>query len=174
MSKNKKICVICGRPFGCPPSRNIVTCSPECRAEYSRRNHIGLKHSQESRDKMSKARLANLRCEELQKKATRAAQDSPKSGKFEENIHAIDWHLIGPDGVHYRFHSLRNWLRENGKQFFGVEPDTRQFNNVVYGLSRVKKSVMGTLPPGQRPGYTYKGWRVIPMDDDVSKNGSGK
>lgn len=41
-----KKCVICGRPFECRPSRNIVTCSQECHAEYSRRNHIGFKYSQ--------------------------------------------------------------------------------------------------------------------------------
>lgn len=165
-----KKCVICGRPFECRPSRNIVTCSPECRAEYSRRNHIGLKYSQESRDKMSKSRLANPRCMELQKKATSAAQISPRSGRFEENIHAIDWHLISPDGKHYKFRSLRNWLRDNGKQFFGVSPDTKQFESVVSGLSRVKRSVMGTLPLDQRPGYTYKGWQVIPTERDIEKN----
>lgn len=164
-----KTCVICGREFACSPSRNIVTCGPECRAEYSRRNHTGYKHSQESRGKMSKARLKNERCAELQKAATDAAKNSPKSGRFEQNVHATEWHLVSPDGIHYRFRSLRNWLRENGRELFGVEDDTRQFNNVISGLSRVKKSVLGTLPPGQRPGYTYKGWRVIPVEKDQIK-----
>lgn len=164
-----KKCVICGRAFDCSPSRNIVTCGPECRAEYSRRNHTGLKYSKASRDRMSKSRLENPRCKELQEAATKAAKSSPKSGRFEQNVHAIDWHLVSPDGTHYHFHSLRNWLRENGKHLFGVDPDTRQFNNVIYGLSRAKKSVLGTLPPGQRPGYTYKGWKVIPTKDDQKK-----
>ena len=174
MDKNKKICVICGREFYCSPSRNIVTCSPECRAEYSRRNHTGFKYSWESRQKMSKVRLENERCAEIQQAATRAAQLSAKTGRFEQNIHAIDWHLIGPDGVHYRFRSLRNWLRENGKKFFDVDPDTKEFSNVISGLSRVKRSMMGTLPPGQRPGYSYKGWRVVPTDDDINKNSPGE
>ena len=123
---------------------------------------------------MSKVRLANEQCKEMQKAATEAAKKSPKSGRFESNVSAIDWHLVSPDGIHYQFHSLRNWLRENGKKFFDVEPDTRQFENVIYGLSRVKKSMMGTLPPGQRPGYTHKGWRVIPTDDDIKKQGPGE
>ena len=164
-----KKCVICGRAFKCAPSRNIVTCGSECRAEYTRRNHKGLKHSQESRIKMSKSRLKNKHCKELQEAATRAAKNSPRAGKFEENIHAIDWHLVSPDGVHYQFHSLRNWLRQYGQQYFNVDPDTKEFNNVVYGLSRVKKSMLGTLPTGQRPGYTYKGWKVIPTDSDIKK-----
>lgn len=166
----EKKCIICGKEFRCRPSRNIVTCSPECRAEYSRRNHTGVKYSQESRDKMRESRLKNPRNKELQEAATKAAQNSKKAGRFEENVHAIDWHLVSPDGKHYRFHSLHNWLRNYGKMFFGVNPDTRQFENVIYGLSRAKKSVMGTLPPGQRPGYTYKGWQVIPTNDDIKKN----
>ena len=169
--QNKKICIICGRSFDCPPSRNIVTCSPECRAEHNRQNHTGLKHSKESRDKMSKTRLANPRYKEIQEAATKAAQNSQKAGRFEQNVHAIDWHLVSPDGVHYQFHSLRNWLRQYGKQLFNVDQDTRQFNNVIYGLSRVKKSMLGTLPPGQRPGYTYKGWQVIPTNDDKNNPG---
>ena len=169
MGKNKKKCVICGKEFECSPSRNIVTCSPECRAEYSRRNHKGIKYSQESRDKMSRIRLENERCKEIQEKATKAAQNSPKSGKFAENVHAIDWHLVSPDGVHYEFHSLRNWLRENGEDFFGIKENTRQFENVISGLSRVKKSMLGTLPTGQRPGYSYKGWSVIPTEYDCKK-----
>lgn len=123
---------------------------------------------------MRKARLEHERNKEIQAAATKAAQRSPKAGKFIENIHAIDWHLVSPDGKHYKFRSLRNWLREHGKRFFGVDPDTRQFNNVVYGLARVKKSMMGTLPPGQRPGYSYKGWQVIPIDDDTNKNNTDK
>lgn len=166
--KYKKICVICGKSFECPPSRNIVTCSPECRVEYSRRNHTGFKYSEESKAKIRKARLEHERNKEMQAAATKAAQQSPKAGKFIENVHAIDWHLVSPDGVHYQFHSLRNWLRENGKKFFDVDPDTKQFDNVISGLSRVKKSVMGTLPPGQRPGYRHKGWTVIPTEQDIN------
>lgn len=161
--------MICGRAFDCSPSRNIVTCGPECRAEYSRRNHTGLKYSKASRDRMSKSRLENPRCKELQEAATKAAKYSPKSGRFEQNIHAIDWHLISPEGVHYHFRSLRNWLRENGKCFFDVEPDTKQFDNVICGLSRAKRSILGTLPANQRPNYTYKGWRVVPTDSDIKK-----
>ncbi len=118
---------------------------------------------------MSKARLKNERCKEIQEAATKAAQKSPKAGRFETNVSAIDWHLVSPDGVHYKFHSLRHWLRKNGKQFFGVVPDTKQFDNVVSGLSVVKRAMLGTLTPGQRPGYTYKGWRVIPTDNDLEK-----
>lgn len=161
-----KICVVCGKEFNCPPSRNIVTCGPECRVEYVRIKHTGLKHTPETRRKMSQSRMANEHYKEIQAAGTRAAQNSPKSGRFPTNVNAKLWHLVAPDGTHYRFRSLRNWLREYGKQFFGVDPDTKQFDNVVSGLSRAKRSVLGSLPANQRPGYTYKGWSVIPTDSD--------
>lgn len=167
---NKKICVVCGCEFPCAPSRNTVTCSPACRAEYTRKNHTGLKHSEAAKDKMRKTRLANARNAEIQAAATEAAKKSPKSGRSRENIHAIDWHLVDPEGRHYEFRSLYDWLRENGKELFGVEPDSRQYYNTISGLSRAKKSVLGTLPPGQRPNYTHKGWSVIPTDSDIRKS----
>lgn len=164
--RNKKICVICGKEFACSPSAQIVTCSPACHALYNSQNHKGLKRTAEVKTKLSKIRLENEKCAELQAAATEAAKNSPKAGKFETNIHAIDWHLIGPDGRHYYFHSLNFWLRENCRELFGFEPDGREFSNAVSGLSRAKRSLLGRLPRGQRPGYTYKGWTVVPTDDD--------
>lgn len=167
--RNKKICVICGKEFNCAPSNNSVTCSPECRAENARRKHIGLRHTEETRKKISKVRGSIDRCKEIQAAATEAAKNSPNSGCFETNMHAIDWHLISPDGKHYYFHSLKYWLRKNCKELFGFDSDSKEFVNAVSGISRVKRSVMGKLPEGQRPGYSYKGWRVVPTDDDYNK-----
>lgn len=165
-TKNRKTCVVCGRSFECRPSRNIVTCSQECRSEYNRRNHTGLRHSQEAKEKMSKSRKALRNCKDLQENATRAAQKSPKSGKFVENVHAKDWHLVSPEGRHYYFHSLRNWLRENGMCFLGVSEGTKEFDAAISGISRAKRSAMGTVPPEQRPCCTYKGWRVVPTETE--------
>lgn len=166
IARNKKNCVICGKEFACRPSRNVVTCSQNCKLKYLSQNHKGLKHTPETRDKMSKSRLANERCEEMQKSATEAAKISPKSGRFETNIHAMDWHLVSPEGDHYYFHSLNFWLRENCENLFGFAPDSKEFYNAISGLGRAKRSVMGKIPKGQRPGYSYKGWHVLPTDDD--------
>lgn len=38
--KNYKKCVICGKEYPCTPSRNVVTCSRECRLKYLSQNHI--------------------------------------------------------------------------------------------------------------------------------------
>lgn len=70
------------------------------------------------------------------------------------------------DGKHYCFRSLNFWLRENCEELFDCAPDSAQFRSITSGLSRVKRCVMGKLPPDQRPGYTYKGWTVVPTGDD--------
>jgi hypothetical protein len=164
--KNTKKCVICGKEFFCSPSRNVVTCSKECRLKHISNTHKGMKMTSEARAKIASARKNLETASEIQRKATEAAKKSPKSGRFITNRAAIDWHLVSPDGHHFYIHSLAFWLRENCKEYFGVEPDSRGYLNAIYGLSRVKKSVLGTLPAGQRPGYTYKGWSVIPTEQD--------
>lgn len=164
--RGKKKCVICGNEFDCSPSANNVTCSRDCRIKYLSQNHKGRHFTDESKQRMSDSRLANPRCEELQKKATDAAKKSPNSGRFATNVHAKDWHLVSPEGEHYYIHSLTFWLRENCKKYFGVEPDSKEFLNIIAGLSRIRRSVFGALPEGQRAGNSYKGWRVIPPDED--------
>ena len=166
MSGNIKRCVVCGKEYTCSPSRNIVTCSRECRLKYLSKTHKGSKRSEESKRRMSEARRTNPRNMEIQRKASEAAKNSPKSGRFETNRAAIDWHLGSPEGEHFYIHSLSFWLRENCKKYFDADPDSKQFFNIIAGLSRVKRSILGTLPEGQRPGYRYKGWSVIPTDDD--------
>ena len=166
MSGNIKRCVVCGKEYACRPSRNVVTCSRECRLKHLSQIHKGSKRSEESKCRMSEARRANPRNMEIQRKATEAAKKSPKSGRFETNRAAIDWHLVSPEGEHFYIHSLSFWLRKNCKKYFDVEPDSKQFFNIIAGLSRVKRSVLGTLPEGQHPACRYKGWSVIPTDDD--------
>lgn len=148
--KNYKKCVICGKEYPCTPSRNVVTCSRECRLKYLSQNHKGLKMSAATREKMAESRKKVPNSAEIQRMA------------------AIDWHLVSPEGEHFHIHSLAFWLREN-HEMFGVEPDTREFKNVISGLSRVKRAMLGKIGDGQRPCATYKGWSVIPTDYDLEK-----
>lgn len=137
----------------------------ECRGIHAKNRQAGVKRSNETRKKISAASKGRD-MSELQSLGTEAAKMSPKSGRFETNVNAKDWHLISPDGEHYYFHSLNFWLRENCENLFGFAPDSKDFYNAVSGLGRAKRSVMGKLPDGQRPGYSYKGWRVLPTNDD--------
>lgn len=161
MNKNKKVCRVCGKPFYSPPSDKKVTCSQECRKEYAKMRSTGRKFDALTRKKISdKAKRRDM--SSLQKIATEAALESPRSGRFETNINAIDWHLISPDGKHYYIHSLQNWLRENGLELFGCNPDSREFENVRSGLSGAKRAMLG----GKYACTTYKGWQVIPSDQE--------
>lgn len=165
MERNVKKCVICGKDFFCPPSTNKVTCSAECRKLYAKKRSTGRVFTEEAKKKISeKAKGRDMR--KLQKLATDAALKSPKSGRFETNINAVDWHIVAPNGTHYQFHCLSVWLRENCRELFGCEPDSREFKNVRSGLSGAKSAAIGK---GSYSCPTYKGWRVIPTDDDRKK-----
>lgn len=169
VSRNIKICVECGRPFECPPSEGTVTCSPECRRIHAKKRQTGVKRSEETRAKISNA-AKERDMTDLQAIGTEAAKASPKSGRFETNINAKDWHLVSPEGRHYRFHSLNFWLREHCREFFGCEPDSRGYANARSGLCNAKRAALGKISDGQRPCCTYKGWQVIPVDEDPQKD----
>ena len=160
--KNKKICVVCGRSFDCPPSDKTVTCSKECSRINKSRTH---KDKSNSWTTESRQKLKDLGQTDNLKLGTEAAKKSPKSGRFTTNINAIDWHLISPEGQHYYFHSLNFWLRENCRELFGVEPDSRGFLNARSGLSGAKRAMLG----GKYGCTTYKGWKVMPTETDRPK-----
>lgn len=160
----QKTCVICGAIFNSPPSAKKVTCSSECQRKYAKIRSTGRKKSSEVKRKIAEA-AKDRNMTALQKTGTEAALKSPRSGRFETNVNAVDWHLVSPDGKHYQFHSLMHWLRENGKELFGCEPDTREFNNVRSGLCGAKRAMLG----GTYRCTTYKGWQVLPTEQDKKK-----
>lgn len=163
---NTKNCVECGKIFPCSPSTKKVTCSSECRKKHAAKIRTGRKLSKETRQKISEA-ATGRDMSKLQKIGTEAAKSSPKSGRFDTNANAMNWHLISPNGEHFYFRSLNHWLRENCICFFGCEPDSKEFKNVASGLRGAKRSTMGKISQRQRPCCTYKGWRVIPTEDDI-------
>lgn len=164
-ARNVKVCVVCGKKFECPPSDKKVTCSTACRSKYAQKRRLGKNMPEEIRRKISDASQGRDMAE-LQKIGSAAAKESPKSGRFVTNANAIDWHLISPEGKQYRFHSLNHWLRENCRELFGCEPDSREFINAASGLRGAKRAMLGKVSKDQRPCCTYKGWRVIPTEDD--------
>lgn len=90
--KNRKICIVCGRVFACPPSDKTVTCGPECRRKYAAMRRDGKPLSAETRAKISAA-AKGRDMSGIQVVATKAALISPKSGPFETNISSKDWIL---------------------------------------------------------------------------------
>lgn len=163
LSRNKKICVICGKEFESPPSYKTVTCSQECRGIYASKRRTGVKMSKETKRKISdSSKGRDISAFILI--GVQAAKESPKSGRFKTNVKAIDWHLISPEGKHYYFHSLAYWMRENCREFFGCEPDSKEMKNALKGLQGTKSAMLG----GKYRSYAYKGWRAIPTESDLT------
>ena len=52
---------------------------------------------------------------------------------------------------------------ENCQELFGCEPDSREMKNAMSGLRGVKRAMLGK----KYPALTYKGWQVIPTEDDI-------
>ena len=155
-------CIICGKEFKCSPSDKKITCSNECRRKRISDIAKGKPHpwSDDAKKRLSKkGQTENL------KLGTEQAKKSLKAGRFETNVNAKDWHLISPSGKHYKFHSLNFWLRENCEELFGCLPDSKQFKNTRSGLAGAKRAMLG----GTYTCTTYKGWQVIPTEEEIKK-----
>lgn len=153
MGKNKKICVVCGRPFDCPPSSKKITCSAECSRIRKSQSHAGKRNqwSDKSRDKLrARGQTENL------KLGTDAAKKSPKSGRFETNINAKVWKLTSPEGKVYICKNLSLWCRDHC-DLFGF--DATEHNAIIIrtGLTNAKRGAQGK-PTAQ--ACTYKGWKA--------------
>lgn len=156
MTKNFKICSVCGKSFPCPPSQKTVTCSKPCSKIHKSRTHKGKSNSwnAESRNRKSaEGKTQNLLS------GTAAALLSPRSGHFETNRNAKPWHLISPSGKHYSFRNLNLWAEKNYKMFGFDHPDNAY--KIACGIRVAKRGAEGKIK-----ACTYKGWRVI-LDHDV-------
>ena len=153
MDKNIKICVICGRPFGCPPSSKKITCSAECSRIRKMQSHTGKRNqwSDESRDKLrARGQTENL------KLGTDAAKKSPKSGRFETNVNAKIWKLTSPEGKVYICKNLVLWCRNNCN-LFGFDSTEQNARKIRAGLTHAKRGAQGKQTARS---CTYKGWKA--------------
>lgn len=152
MTRNIKICPICDKPFPCPPSDKTVTCGKACSRVHRSNVHKGVSNvwSQESRKKLS-----DLGITDNLKKGTPSASASPKAGHYATNVSAKDWHIVSPEGRHYKFRNLNLWAENNYTLFgFDAPSDARK---VAAGIKLIKRAAHGK-PVGS---YTYKGWLYV-------------
>lgn len=153
MGKNKKICVVCGRPFDCPPSSKKITCSAECSRIRKSQTHMGKRNqwSDESRDNLRvRGQTQNLQL------GTDAAKKSPKSGRFETNINAKIWKLTSPEGKVYICKNLTLWCRNNCA-LFGFDSTEQNAHRIRAGLTNAKRGAQGKQTVQT---CTYKGWKA--------------
>lgn len=80
-------------------------------------------------------------------------EDNDKKKIAEKNCKA--WHLISPDGVHYRFENLNQWASEHC-ELFGFEKSKINVDRIVSGIShaRIGKKVS-----------TYKDWKALDVPE---------
>ena len=147
-------CVVCGKGFKCSPSDKTVTCSKECSRINKPRTHKGKSNqwSEESRRRLSeRGKTANL------KKGTEAALKSPRAGRYETNINAKEWHIVSPEGKHFRFKNLCNWARNNCG-LFGMDATEESAVRIEKGLQHAKAGELGKEYANTN---MYKGWKVV-------------
>jgi hypothetical protein len=61
------------------------------------------------------------RSAEIQPLATAAAKESPLSGRHAENVHAMEWRLVAPNGTEYKVRNLYEFVRANTDLFSEVD-----------------------------------------------------
>lgn len=102
----------------------------------------------------------------LSPKAMAAKAASPKSGPFETNISAKDWHLLAPDGTAYHFRNLTLWLSRHPDLF---DPDdlVEVRRGTRARLCRAQ-SALGKLRPErtERRG-SWKGWEWLGEEEEA-------
>ena len=148
-----KKCVVCGKEYKCPPTNNVLTCSPEC--SRKRRSELlkGKEFKAETRQKLSEKAKERGFTDNL-KKGTSAAMKSPKMGRFDTNVNAKDWVLISPEGKIYECHSLSNFVRQN-PEIFDIDGSEKECNRIINGLKTIKSHTkLG------KKGQSYYGWTV--------------
>lgn len=93
--------------------------------------------------------------------AVAGARSSPLSGRHQDNVHAVEWTLVAPDGKVYRVRNLYQFVRDNEALFTrsdvawkrrgGVRGTGGEYCNATAGILNIKG--------GKARGW--KGWRLM-------------
>lgn len=96
--------------------------------------------------------------------ATEAAKASPRSGKFETNIHAKKWRIVSPSNQIFIVRNLYQFVRDNGELFLpqdvifkrqgGKRGTGGEYCNATSGLRQAASS-----------GRLWKGWKCKQIKD---------
>lgn len=156
--KNKKICVICGKEYFCPPSDQVVTCSVECSKIRKMQTHKNHDVSDDTKEKIRTAAIERGFTDNL-KKGTAAAMKSEKAGRGEKNVSSKDWILISPEGVRYDVHNLTEFIRKNYTLFGLDEPTDKNVAKICNGFRTIKCNMIH-----DRRGQRYLDWTIELID----------
>ena len=135
LTRNTKICVVCGDEYFGSFASKRRTCSDKC-----------------------KIALRKQIAKELHAEGLRKLQaESPVAQKGEINPHSKKWVIKSPDGIVYECRNLLHFFRENSDLIDGTPL------NAFGGISKIKRSMQGRT--GKRNHTHWKGWTLIEWGD---------
>ncbi len=158
------ICPICSRKTRLSGQeynrRQLQTCGrPACSKELRRRRTP------------ASERAAHL--SRINEKRGAAHAVSPKSGPYETNASAREWHLLSPDGTAYHFRNLALWIRDNSHLFDDDDAVERPQSRA--GVTTRAQSALGKLRPERaEKRESWKGWRWLHQADCRTAHGEDK
>lgn len=86
---------------------------------------------------------------------------NPRTGKFDTNASATEWHLRSPDGVEFHFRNLRHFIRTHRFIFteaqLKLEPSCRHSDP----RTQIEKRLGRLNPMNKHPQTTAQGWTWI-------------
>lgn len=128
--------------------------------------HTGKAEKRATRADKGIKKITFIPSSELQKYATEQAKKSPKSGKFETNIHAKKWHITSPDNKIFIIKNLNQFVRDNPELFLpgdvifkrtgGKRGEGGEYCNATSGLAHA--AAIGRL---------WKGWKCKQIKEKV-------
>lgn len=167
--KNKKICVVCGEEFEAPPSSKRITCCKECSSIRKSMQHTGKANpwSAEAKARYGRSEAHQQQAKKAVVTATEAALALPEGQKGSQNRACKVWILKDPDGNLHRAVGMLPWARENYELFepYSIDPEASA-NRVRSGFYAIASSLFYGAPSRKcKPTSTYKGWRLISIDE---------
>lgn len=97
--------------------------------------------------------------------ATDAAKQSPKSGKFETNIHAKEWRLISPDGKAFEIRNLYQFVRDNSHLFSLLDTVWKRTGGKRGTGGEYCNATAGLLNVTSGKTKSWKGWHISKKPD---------
>jgi hypothetical protein len=93
--------------------------------------------------------------------ATEAAKRSPLAGRSPRNVHALDWHLIAPDGTHHHCRNLYHFVREHPHLFAAADRAWKRTGGKRGTGGEWCNATAGLLNVRAGKSRAWKGWQVI-------------
>ncbi len=179
-----KKCIICGSDFFIPPSMSgkYSTCSPSCRAEYSRRRTTVRRSAEKNWKKCSicgrffsvppSSTITTCRRRECTRAAHRNSAvshidthlpemqlglaTSPICQPDDRHHNARSWSLRAPDGKIYKFNNLNYFVKKHHELFSDDElkPLANNISKAVVCLRRLRPSL-------RHPSKHWHGWEWV-------------